>query len=125
MDNYTATSGAAFGQTVYEFASATAARSFWQGSRSVAVRCPGWGAAAGLGAGRGTERIVTVSIRGTQVFQADFSDTLAPFGTIVMQSLVVLRGQDVIETDAMRLARPVPVRPSLRTLMTRRLARVP
>jgi hypothetical protein len=42
-----------------------------------------------------------------------------------VQSLVVVRGQDVIETDAMGLARAVPASPSLRTLMTRLLARVP
>jgi hypothetical protein len=123
VDNLTATSGAAFAQTVYQFASANAAGSFWQGIRSVAVRCPGFGLAARQG--RGTERIVKVSIRGTQAFQADFSASLGILGTIRLQSLVVVRGQDVIETDAMGLGRAVPANPSLRTLMTRLLARVP
>jgi hypothetical protein len=123
VDNLTATSGAAFAQTVYQFASASAARSFWRGIRSVVVRCPGFGLATHLGSG--TERIVKVSIRGTQAFQADFSGSLASLGTIGVQSLVVVRGQDVIETDAMGLARAVPASPSLRTLMTRLLARVP
>jgi hypothetical protein len=121
VDNYTATSGAVFAQSVYQFASASAARSFWQGIRSVAVRCPGFGAAGG----RGTERIVKASIRGTQAFQADFSASLPPLGTVRVQSLIVLRGQDVIETDAMGLGRAVPATPSLRTLMIRLLARVP
>ena len=125
VDNSTAKSGAAFGQTVVQFASASAARSFWQGSRSVAVRCPGWGSAAAVGYIHVTERIVTVSIRGTHAFQADFSGSLASFGTLRLQSLVVLRGQDIIETDALGLGRSVPTSPSLRTLMTRLLARVP
>ena len=125
VDNDTATSGAAFGQSVYQFASSSAARSFWRGSRSVAVRCPGWGTAAVLGYSGVTERIATASIRGAQAFQADFSASLASFGTIRLQSLVVLRGQDVIETDAMGLGRAAPASPSLRTLMTRLLARVP
>jgi hypothetical protein len=124
-NNKTATSGAAFGQMVVQFASASAARSFWQGIRSVAVRCPGWGSAAGGGYIHITERIVTVSIRGTQAFQADFSGSLASFGTLRIQSLVVLRGQDIIETDALGLGRAVATSPSLRTLMTRLLARVP
>lgn len=123
VDNLTATSGAGFAQTVYQFANASAARSFWQGIRSVAVRCPGFGLATHLG--RSTERIVKASIRGTQAFQADFSGYLAPLGTIRVQSLVVVRGQDVLETDAMGLARAVPASPSLRTLMIRLLARVP
>ena len=122
-NNKTATSGAAFGQMVVQFASASAARSFWQGIRSVAVRCPGFGLATHLG--RSTERIVKASIRGTQAFQADFSGYFAPLGTIRLRSLVVVRGQDVLETDAMGLARAVPASPSLRTLMTRLLARVP
>jgi hypothetical protein len=124
VDNYTATSGAAFGQSVYQFASASAARSFWQGIRSVAVRCPGWGTAAVLGYSGVTERIVTASIRGARAFQAEFSASFAPFGTIRLQSLVVLRGQDVIEADAMGLGRAAPTSPSLRTLVTRLLARV-
>ena len=123
VDNLTATSGAAFAQTVYQFASANAARSFWLGIRSVVVRCPGFGLATHLG--HSTERIVTVSIRGTQAFQADFSVSLAPLGTIGLQSLVVVRGQDVIEIDAMGLGRAVPASPSLCTLMTRLLARIP
>jgi len=122
VDNFTATSGAAFAQTVYQFASASAARSFWQGIRSVAVRCPGFGLAT---LGHGTERIVKVSIRGMQAFQADFSGSVAPLGTIRVQSLIVARGQDVIETDAMGIARTVPASPSVRTLMTRLLARIP
>jgi hypothetical protein len=77
VDNYTATSGAVSAQSVYQFASASAARSFWQGIRSVAVRCPGFGAVGGLG----TERIVKASIRGTQAFQADFSAPLPPLGS--------------------------------------------
>lgn len=123
VDNLTATSGAAFAQTVYQFASANAARSFWLGIRSVVVRCPGFGLATHLG--HSTERIVTVSIRGTRAFQADFSASLPPLGTIGLQSLVVVRGQDVIEIDAMGLGRAVPASPSLRTLMTRLLARIP
>jgi hypothetical protein len=123
VDNLTATSGAAFEQMIYQFASASAARSFWLGLRSVAVRCPGFGLKTRLG--HGTERIVKASIRGTQAFQADFSASLAPLGTIGIQSLIVLRGQDVFETDAVALGRAVPTSPSLRTLMTRLLARVP
>jgi hypothetical protein len=122
VDNLTATSGAAFAQTVYQFANASTARPFWQGIRSVVVRCPGFGLATHLG--RSTERIIKASIRGTQAFQADFIGYLAPIGTIRVQSLVVVRGQDVIETDAMGLARAVPASPSLRTLMIRLLARV-
>ena len=75
--------------------------------------------------GHGTERILKVSIRGTQAFQADFSGSFPPLGTIRVQSLIVVRGQDVIETDAMGLARAVPASPSVRTLMTRLLARIP
>ena len=123
VDNYTATSGAVFAQTAYQFASASAARSFWQGIRSVAVRCPGFGLATRTH--HGTERIVKVSIRGTQAFQADFSGSLALVGTIRAQSLVTVRGQDVLEIDALGLGRAVPASPSLRTLMTRLLARVP
>ena len=123
VDNFTATSGAAFAQTVYQFASASAARSFWQGIRSVVVRCPGFGLATRRSGA--TERIVTVSIRGTKAFQADFSAPFRPLGTIRLQSLVVVRGQDVIEVDALGLARAVPATPSLRTLMTRLLARIP
>jgi hypothetical protein len=85
------------------------------------VRCPGFGVADG----RGTERIVKASIRGTQAFQADFSGSIAPLGTVRLQSLIVVRGQDVFETDAMGIARAAPATPSLRTLMTRLLARVP
>jgi hypothetical protein len=125
VDNTTAKSGAAFGQTAIQFASASAARSFWQGIGSVAVRCPGWGTAAAEGYIHITERIVPVSIRGTQAFQADFSASVASLGTFRIQSLVVLRGQDIIETDALGLGRAVPTRPSLRTLMTRLLARIP
>lgn len=125
VDNYSATSGAAFGQTVYQFASASAARSFWLGSRSVTVRCPGWGSAAVAGYSHGAEQIVTVSIRGTQAFQADFSGSLAQVGTVRLQTLVVLRGQDVIETDVQAFGRAVPTSPSLRTLLTRLLARFP
>jgi hypothetical protein len=121
VDNFTATSGAVFSQSVYQFANASAARSFWLGIRSAAVRCPGFGAAGG----HGTERIVKASIRGTQAFQADFSASLAPIGAIRVQSLIVLRGRDVFETDAMGLGRAVPATPSLRTLMTGLLARVP
>ena len=123
VDNYTATSGAVFAQTVYQFASASSARSFWLGIRSVVVRCPGFGLATH--SDHGTERIVKVSVRDTQAFQADFSGSFALLGTIRAQSLVVVRGQDVIEIDAMGLGRAVPASPSLRTLMTRLLARVP
>ena len=123
VDNFTARSGAAFAQTVYQFASASSARSFWQGIRSVLVRCPGFGLAARKGGA--TERIVKVSIRGTQAFQADFSVSLGAFGTIRLQSLVVVRAHDVLEIDALGIARPVPATPSLRSLMTRLLARVP
>jgi hypothetical protein len=121
VDNFTATTGGVFGQSVYQFASASTARSFWLGVRSVAVRCPGFGAAGG----HGTEQIVKASIRGTQAFQADFSASLAPIGAIRVQSLIVLRGQDVFEIDALGLGRAVPTSPSLRTLMTRLLTRVP
>ena len=120
VNNYTA-----FGQTVYQFASASAARSYWQGSRSVAVRCPGWGSAAVAGYSHGIEQILNRSIRGTHAFQADFSGSLAQVGTVRLQTLVVLRGQDVIETDVQAFGRAVPGSPSLRTLMTRLLARVP
>jgi hypothetical protein len=123
VGNNTATSGAGFGQRVYQFASASAARSFWLGSRSAAVRCPGWGSAALLGFS-GAERIVAAFICGVRAFQADFSVSLGSFGTVRLQSLVVLWGQDVIETDAAGLGRAVPASPSLRTLMTRLLARV-
>lgn len=122
-DNYTATSGAAFVQTVYQFADSSTGRSFWQGIRSVVVRCPGFGLAAVLH--HGTERIVKVSIRGTQAFQADFSGSLAPLGTIRLQSLIVVRGQDVIEIDAIGLGHALPASPSLRTLATQLLVRVP
>jgi hypothetical protein len=125
VNNKTATSGAAFGQTAVQFASASAARSFWQGIRSVAVRCPGWGTAAAVGYIHVTVRIVTVSIHGTQAFQVDFTGSVASLGTLRIRSLVVLRGQDIIETDALALGRAVPTSPSLRTLMTRLLARVP
>jgi hypothetical protein len=125
VGNSTATRGAAFGQSAIQFASASAARSFWQGIGSVAVRCPGWGVAAGAGYMHVTERIVTVSIRGTRAFQADFSASVGPLGTFRIQSLVVLRGQDIVETDALALGRAVPTSPSLRTLMTRLLARIP
>lgn len=123
VDNYTASSGAAFAQTVYQFASAGSARSFWQGIRSVVVRCPGFGLATRKSGA--TEQVVKVSIRGTQAFQADFSVSLGAFGTIRLQSLVVVRGQDVLEIDALGVARAVPATPSLRSLMTRLLARVP
>jgi hypothetical protein len=121
VGNLTATTGAVFSQSVYQFASASTARSFWLGIRSVAVRCPGFGADSG----HGTERILKASIRGTKAFQADFSASLAPIGAIRVQSLIVLRGQDVFETDAMGLGRAVPGSPSLRALMTGLLARVP
>jgi hypothetical protein len=120
VDNYTASTGSAFAQSIYQFASASAARSLWLGLRSVAVRCPGFGAAGG----RGIERIIKASIRGTHAFQADFSAPLPPIGTIAAQSLIVWRGQDVIEVDALGLGRPVPASPSLRSLMIRLLARV-
>lgn len=120
----TATSGARFGQTVYQFASASAARSFWQGSRSIAVRCPGWGSAAVAGYTHATEQIVTVSIRGVHAFQADFNGYLASY-PVRLQTLVVLRGQDVIETNVSTLDRALPTSPSLRALMIRLLARVP
>jgi hypothetical protein len=121
VDSYTATSGAAFAQTVYQFASASTARSFWQGLRSVAIRCPGFGSVGG----HGTERIVKAVIVGTQAFQADFSVSLGQFGTVRVQSLIVLRGQDVIEIDVMGIARAVPTSPSLSTLMIKLLVRVP
>jgi hypothetical protein len=124
VDNPSATSGAGFGQTVYQFASASAARSYWLGSRSVVVRCPGWGSAAVAGYSHGVEQIVTVSIRGTQAFQADFSGSLGS-APVRLQTLVVLRGPDVIETNAQGFGRAVPTSPSVRTLMTRLLARVP
>ena len=49
VDNYTARSGGAYDQTVYQFISMTAARSFWRGLRSLLVRCPGFGIASFLG----------------------------------------------------------------------------
>ena len=115
----------AFGQTVYQFANASAARSFWLGSRSVTVRCPGFGSAAVAGYTHGTEQILGVYIRGTHAFQADFSGSLSQVGSVRLQTLVVLRGQDVIEIDVQAFGRAVPGSPSLRTLMTRLLARVP
>jgi hypothetical protein len=121
VGNLTATTGAVFGQSVYQFASASTARSFWLGLRSVVVRCPGFGATGG----HGTERILKASIHGTQAFQADFSGSLTPIGAIHVQSLIVLRGQDVIEIDALGLGRAAPTSPSLRTLMTGLLSRVP
>ena len=124
VNNPTATSGARFGQIVYQFASASAARSFWQGSRSIAVRCPGWGSAAVAGYTHGTERIIKVSLRGTHAFQANFNGYLASY-PVHLQTLVVLRGQDVIETNVSTLSRALPTSPSLRTLMILLLARVP
>jgi hypothetical protein len=121
VDNYTATSGAAFAQTVYQFASVSTARSFWPGLRSVAVRCPGFGVAGG----HGTERIVKASIDGTRAFQADFSASIAPLGAVRVQSLIVLRGRYVFEVDVLGLARAVPASPSLSTLMAKLLVRVP
>jgi hypothetical protein len=120
-----ATSGAAFGQTAVQFASASAARSFWQGIGAVAVRCPGWGVAAVAGYIHITERIVAVHIRGTHAFEAYFSASFKSLGTFRIQTLVVLRGQYIVETDALALGRAVPTSPSLRTLMTRLLARIP
>lgn len=131
VGNQIATSEAIFGQTVYQFASASAARSFWLGSRSVAARCPGWGTAAVVSGGHVTEQIVTASIPGTQAFQADFSDSTEfgtgslKYATDRIQSLVVLRGQDFVQIDVIAQDRAVPASPSLRTLMTRLLARVP
>lgn len=121
----TAANGAAFGQTAVQFASASAARSFWQGIQAVAVRCPGWGVAAVAGYVHVTERIVSVHIRGTHTFEAYFSASFKSLGTFRIQTLVVLRGQDIIETDALALGRALPTSPSLRTLMTLLFARIP
>jgi hypothetical protein len=125
IDTNTATRFALFGQTVYQFASASAARSFWQGSRSVAARCPGLGSATVEGKGHVTVQIVHVHIRGTQAFQADVTGSVAKVGAVRLQALIVLRGPDLIVIDVIALGRPVPSSPSLHTLMTRLLARVP
>jgi hypothetical protein len=121
VGNLNAKGGAVFAQAVYQFATSRAAQSFWLGVRSATVRCPGFGALGGAG----TERIVKASIRGTQAFQADFSASLTPTASISVQSLFVLRGVDVLETDAAGVGRAVPASPSLRTLMTRLLPRIP
>jgi hypothetical protein len=42
-----------------------------------------------------------------------------------VRSLIVLRGQDVDETDVMGISRAVPAGPSLTTLMIKLLVRVP
>ncbi len=112
VDNYTANSGGAYDQTVYQFASADTARSFWSGLHSTIARCPSFGLGSVLGSfGSVTQRFFAAQIPGARAFGLNITATFKIVGqTMVMRVKVwiAVKGQDVFDVDAMGLVRQQP-----------------
>jgi hypothetical protein len=128
VHNYTANSGGAYDQIVYQFARADTARSFWSGLHSSIARCPAFGLGSVLGPiGSVTQRFFAAQIPGARAFGLDVTATFKILGqTLVMRVKVwiAVEGQDVFDVDAMGLGRQVPANPTPKTVLRRLIGRV-
>jgi hypothetical protein len=128
VDNYTARSGSAYDQNVYQFASTSTARSFWHGLRSVLARCPGFGLASFLGSsGSATQRFSAVQVPGAKAFSLEVTATGKFFGVSLLMHVnvwIAVAGQDVFEVDALGINRQAPAHPALGAVMRELISRV-
>lgn len=114
-------SGESFRQMVYQFASARAARSYFQGLQTVAGKCGAWRLQA-PGGGSAAAGGAQASSDGAS-FQVS-AGLSTPAGPAQEQAVVVLAGADVFEVDAAAFSRDVPATPALDALAHQLITRV-
>ena len=114
-------SSESFRQMVYQFASARAARSYFQGLQTIAGKCGAW-RLQGPGGSSPSAGAASASADGASLQVSASLSTQA--GTAQLQALVVLNGADVFEVDAAALNRDVPATPALDSLAHQLITRV-
>ncbi|HLK00922.1 MAG TPA: hypothetical protein VKU39_13570, partial [Streptosporangiaceae bacterium] len=114
-------SSESFRQMVYQFASARAALSYFQGLQTIAGKCGAWrlqgpGGSSPAGAG------AAMSPDGAS-FQVSAGLSTAA-GSAQVQAVIMLNGADVFEVDAAAFNRDVPATPALDSLAHQLITRV-